>query len=188
MSEIQDRVVAKPRTETGKGAARKLRADGFAPAVMYGPGMEPQHLSVESEELVRVRRQFGRTHVYDVAVEGGETFKAMIREIQVEPVHRTVQHVDFWAVDLEKPIEMNVRIECTGKPVGVVAGGIFQQIHRQIRLSGLPEALPDSITVDVSGMEPGDTYRLNDLSFPEGCTPGVNEENFGVFAVSTLKE
>ena len=188
MSEIQDMIVAKSRTGTGKGVARKLRADGFAPAVMYGPKMKPQNLSVESEELVRVRRQFGRTHVYDVAVEGGETFKAMIREIQVEPVHRTVQHVDFWAVDLKKPIEMNVRVECTGKPVGVVAGGKFQQLRRQITLSGLPEALPDSITVDVSGMDAGDSLRLHDLTLPEGCTPGVNEEDSGVFTVSTVQE
>ena len=188
MSEIQDMIVAKSRTGTGKGVARKLRADGFAPAVMYGPAMKPQNLSVVSEDLVRVRRQFGRTHVYDVAVEGGETVKAMIREIQVEPVHRTVQHVDFWAVDLETPIEMSVRVECTGKAVGVVAGGVFQQLRRQIKLSGLPQALPDSITVDISGMDAGDTLRLHDLTLPEGCKPGVNEENYGVFAVSTIKE
>ena len=187
MSEIQDKIVAAVRTESGKGVARKLRAQGLAPAVVYGPGMEPKHLSVDAAELVRVRRAFGSTHVYDVAVEGGESYKAMIREIQVEPVHRTVQHVDFWAVDLAKPIEMNVRVEFTGKPKGVVAGGKFQHLRRQIKLAGLPEALPASITVDVSDLDAGETYKLHDLTLPEGCKPGANEENYGVFTVSAPK-
>lgn len=187
MSEIQDKIVAKSRGESGKGVARKLRAEGRAPAVVYGPDMEPKHLSVNAAELVRTRREFGSTHVYSVEVEGGESYKAMIREIQVEPVHRTVQHVDFWAVDLTKTLEMNVRVEFTGRPKGVVAGGKFQQMRRQIKLAGLPEALPSSISVDVSDLGAGETYKLHDLTLPEGCKPGVNEDNYGVFTVSAPK-
>ena len=68
MSEIQDKIVAKSRGESGKGIARKLRAEGRAPAVVYGPDMEPKHLSVDATDLVRTRREFGSTHVYNVEV------------------------------------------------------------------------------------------------------------------------
>lgn len=187
MSEIQDTIVAKSRTGSGKGFARKLRSQGQTPAIVYGAGREPALLSVGARELVRTRKEFGKSHIYSIAIDGADAFKALIREIQVDAVTREVQHVDFWALDLTKPVTMKVALQTEGRPKGVVAGGVFSQACREVTLTGLPEVVPDIISLDVSGLEAGDVYRLTDIPLPEGVTFESTEDNFVVASVSELK-
>jgi len=187
MSEIQDTIVAKQRTGSGKGFARKLRTLGESPAIAYGAGREPVLLTVNAKELVRTRREFGKTHIYNVAIDGGDAFKAIIREIQVDAVTRQVQHVDFWAVDLTKPVTMSVALVTEGRAKGVVAGGHFEQVCREVSLTGLPETIPDTVTLDVSDLAAGAVYRLSDLKLPEGVT-AESGDNFVLASVSAPKE
>jgi large subunit ribosomal protein L25 len=187
MSEIQDKITATPRSGSGKSVTRKLRAAGIAPAVVYGTGREATALSVNATELVRTRREFGASHIYSVDVEGGDSFRAYIREIQVDAVTREIQHVDFWAVDMDKPVTMEVRLEIEGRSKGVVAGGHFEKLRRVVRLTGLPTAMPDKVVLDISELGAGETYHVSDLVLPEGVAPAAGDDNYSLASVSIPK-
>ena len=187
MSEIQDKIAATPRSGSGKSVTRKLRAAGMAPAVVYGSGREATALSVNAKDLVRTRREFGASHIYRVDVEGGDPFSAYIREIQVNAVTREVQHVDFWAIDMDKPVTMKVRLEVEGRSKGGVAGGHFEKLRRVVRLTGLPKAVPDKVVLDISELGAGETYHVSALVLPEGVTPAAGDDNYAIATVSAPK-
>ena len=168
MSHVEDVIVSKPRTGKGKGAARQLRAQGWVPAVAYGPSSEPRHLAVDSHVLMNARRQYGRAHVYNVNVEGGGSFKAFIKELTIDPVSRHVLHLDLYEIDPKRPVTTKIRIDLVGKARGVAMGGSLQQVMRTIKVVGLAEKIPEFLTLDISEMDQGDILFEKDLTLPDG--------------------
>lgn len=166
--QFSDTIVAKKRDAGSKGVARKLRAAGMIPAVLYGPSSEASYLALEPKDFVGQRLQYGRAHMYNLQGEGTEPCKVFIKEIQRDPIAGTVLHVDLYKVDANRPIRMSVRIELTGKPVGVVAGGLLSQSLHRIEVRGLPHLIPESVTVDVSALEIGDSLHVDAITLPEG--------------------
>jgi large subunit ribosomal protein L25 len=168
MGNVSNTIAAKSRHAGLKGHARKLRAEGLVPAVAYGPASEPQYLSLTPKEFILQRQTFGLSHLYDVEVEGGKKFKALLKEIQVDPVTRQLLHVDLYAVDMKRPLRVEVPIELTGKPAGIIDGGLLSQVLRVIEVLCLPDHIPGKIVADVSPLKVGDSLHLSDLKLPEG--------------------
>lgn len=160
-----------PRDSRGKGAARKLRAQGLVPGVVYGGGREATPIAIDAAGLERLleRSHSGVNTLIDLA---GNTPAAgrtvMAKELQREAVRGSLTHVDFYEIDLTHKIEVDVPIHLVGTPEGVVLGGVLDQQIREITLLCMPNAIPDEIEADVSGMELGDSLHISDLTVPAG--------------------
>lgn len=168
---VTDTIKAKPRTSGKKGIARKLRNQGLVPAVAYGPSREPLFLSLESHTFGQLRQKFGASHIYNVEVEGGESFKALLKDVDRDPVSREFLHVDFYAVDMNRPIRINVPVELVGKHAGAIDGGLLSQTLRSIEVQCLPNMIPAKITADVTHLGIGMSLHISELKFPEGVKP-----------------
>lgn len=167
----QNSIVAEERTGTGKSVTRKLRAAGRIPAVVYGGGRPARSLTLDPAPLARMLRssQSGMNTLIDLEVGGQETV-VLVREIQRDPVSGRWIHADLFEVDLQKAIQVHVPLHITGKPKGVEAGGILDHALREVEVECLPRAIPDSVEVDVSDLDIGDTIHVRDLALPEGAT------------------
>ncbi len=165
-------LTAQSRKETGKGAARTLRRQALIPAVFYGPEVDPVNLSLKYRDLEKlIRTGAGENVIIDLAIETGEStlsHRAMLKEIQVDPVKQTILHVDLYEISMDKKIEVEVPITLTGTAKGVSdEGGILQQVSRTLEISCLPDNIPDSFELDVTDLEIGDSLHVSDLKIPQ---------------------
>lgn len=159
------------RETTGKGAARRLRQQGLVPGVVYGGGRgaTPIALDVAKFERLLATSHSGVNTLIDLAGASAASGRTVIaKELQREAVRGRITHVDFYEIDLKTKIEVEVPIHLTGTPLGVVNGGVLDQQLRELELMCLPNAIPDSIEVDVSGMDLGSTLHVADLVIPQG--------------------
>jgi large subunit ribosomal protein L25 len=168
-------LAAHVRETTGKGAARKLRKNNQLPAIFYGPGTESIMLTVDYPELTRITKQGkGENIILDLQIKsdhGEETRKAMLKDLMVDPVNGAYLHADFYEISMDKKITVDIRVTLVNTPIGVKEGGGFlQHIRRNITVSCLPGSLIDSLDIDVSEMNVGDTVHIRDIEFPEGIT------------------
>ncbi|PKK84202.1 MAG: 50S ribosomal protein L25 [candidate division Zixibacteria bacterium HGW-Zixibacteria-1] len=161
MDEIK--LIAERRDGVGKGTARKLRARGLMPGVVYGPETEAQPVSINIKELAALlRAQGGTGKLIDLNLnDEKEPRKVIIRELQREPVTGGYEHVDFYQVSMKKKLNMTVRVHLTGTPEGVKLGGILQHILRDLEIACLPIDIPDRIELDVSKLEIGDSIHVS---------------------------
>jgi large subunit ribosomal protein L25 len=152
------------REDIGKGGARKARAAGHIPGVLYGHGETPMALSVSARDFeVALRTQKGGNAIVSLALGGGE-YTALIRDVQYDPISHVILHLDFQHISLTETVEVEVSVHLTGLPVGVKdGGGILEHIVRQVEVRCLPTAIPASIDVDVSALNIGDSIHVRDL-------------------------
>lgn len=166
------------RTDTGKGVARKLRAVGRIPAVLYGHGNASVSLSIQAKDLDTLLKtsHAGLNTLIDLegdsAVEGKVV---LIKELQRHSVAGTLSHADFFEIDATAKIHVSVPIKLEGTPEGVKLGGVLEHMMREIDLLCLPNAIPDLLEVDVSGMNQNESLHVSDLTLPEGVETGVDE-------------
>lgn len=162
-------LVVSTRQGVGKGAARKLRAAGRIPGVLYGRGRETMPVALDPRALERILRSSGLNTLLDVSVEGrgdlGPTV-ALVKELQRDPLRGVITHADLYQVDLTRTIEVDVPIHLVGKPKGIDMGGVLDHILREVRVECLPRAIPEAIEVDVSEMEINDVLHVSDLPLP----------------------
>jgi large subunit ribosomal protein L25 len=178
-------LVAEAREATGKGIARRLRAAGRIPAVVYGRGVEAKAISVEPSALQRLLQSggAGMNTLIELSMDG-ETRTVLVKELQRDPVRGRPLHSDFYLVELDKTVEVSVPIRLLGRPEGVELGGILDQPLREIELECLPRAIPESVDLDVSGLEVGDSIHVRDLELPEGVSVRT-DVNLAVASVIT---
>lgn len=164
-------IVAEERSGTGKGANRKLRATGRIPAVVYGRGKATRHVTLDPTALGKLlhRSGSGINTLVDLEIGGAETV-VLVREIQREPVGGRWLHADLYEVDLQQKIQVSVPLHIVGRPMGVENGGILDHPLREVEIECLPRAIPDSVEVDVSSLDVGDSIHVRDLALPEGAT------------------
>lgn len=176
---------ARPRTETGKGVARKMRSRGEVPAVAYGRGAEARALTVDGLELQRLLASINpETTIVDLEVEGGETVPTLIREIQRHPSRSVIMHVDFFQIRAGETLQIEVPIRLVGTPVGVSeAGGMLQEVLREISVEVLPRNIPTGVEIDVSGLELGDSVHVSDVSVPDATI--LNDPELVICTVTT---
>jgi large subunit ribosomal protein L25 len=159
------------RPGIGKGTARKLRRQGRIPAVFYGEG-EPTPVTVDPQSLLRVLgTAAGENVILNLIIVNGEERlrKAMVKEVQVDPVSGAILHADLLAISMERPIEVGVPVELVGIARGVKEeGGVVEQILRELEVRCLPGAIPDRIALDISALKIGDVIHVKDLPVPGG--------------------
>ena len=159
-------VVATPRKgKFNKNAARRVRAAGKIPAVLYGPGHEPVAVEVDPKQIAKILySETGHNTIFDVEVAGQPTAKAMIVDWQHEPIKDKLIHIDLKRIALDKLLRVHVRVKLLGTPVGVKnEGGILDQVLREVEVECLPADIPSHIDVDVSGLEMHHVLRVSGL-------------------------
>lgn len=162
---------ATPRTEGGKGPSRRIRREGLIPAVAYGNKKEAVQIAVSPKALKAVLMgAHGVNSVVELAVAGGETFNAMVRQSSHHPLSRELMHADFYRVELDKTVDVSVPFRTVGKPKGVVLGGILQQIYRELPVRCRPTEIPVFVEVDVTELELNGTIKVNELKLPAGVS------------------
>ena len=158
---------AAPRADVGKGVARKLRAGGRVPAVYYGRGEASIPLTISLKELESViHAAEGSNVIVDLKVSGDKAKdrKALIREIQRDPVAGLILHLDLQHISLTERITVEVPIVLVGTPIGVKdAGGILEHLLREVEVECLPTEIPAKLEVDVSGLAIGDSLHVSDI-------------------------
>lgn len=167
MSEYQ--LAAESRTDTGKGAARRIRSAGRVPAVLYGHGIKPEHLSVDAREFGLALRTGGANALLQLQV-GRKRHLALAREVQRHPVRGNYVHIDFLVVRRGEKVTVQVPLHLVGDAPGVVEGGILDQDLHQLNVEAEVTAVPEAIEGDVSGLRIGDVLRVSDLKAPAGAT------------------
>ncbi len=160
---------ASVRTETGKGAARKIRQAGNIPAVIYGHGREAQSLMINARETDKLLKSIAiSSTVIELAIEG-KSARTLIREVQRHPFKRTITHIDFQELVAGETVSVHCPIVYVGVPEGVrLEGGLLDQIMHQLHIEVDPSAIPNHIDVDVSALKVGKSLHVSDLTLPAG--------------------
>ncbi|MGZ3581076.1 MAG: 50S ribosomal protein L25/general stress protein Ctc [Syntrophales bacterium] len=161
---------ASQRKTSGKGVSRRLRKEGMTPAVFYGPNSEPVLLSVNSSDLKKILKGKEENIFINLLIgNGGEMQKfTLIKELQIDPVSRKFLHVDFCEIDMEHAITVDVPIHFKGEAIGIDNGGDLHHIKREIKVSCLFTVLPEFVEVDISGLNIGDSIKVQDIKLPDG--------------------
>ena len=170
-------LTAARRDTQGKGFARRLRAQGRIPAVIYSAGHQAESLSVAVKDLDKVLRQVtGETAFLSLSIDEAPARMAVLRELQADYMGRKFLHVDFQEVKADQKLILEVPLEFVGEPKGANLGGILSTATHSIRVEGLVSDIPDSVTVDVSGLGLDEAIHLADLALPTGVR-AVFEDN-----------
>lgn len=169
---------AQKREQSGKGVARKLRASGHLPAVVYGQGEEALHLTLNAADARYLFERISLENtIVNLDVEGEDgPLPTLIREIQVHPFRPDLLHVDFYRIQKGVTIEVQIPVHLEGTAAGVRNdGGTIQQILHEMSVKVIPSKIPDAITVDVSHLELGDSLHISDIDMPEGVEANIDE-------------
>ncbi|HVM35914.1 MAG TPA: 50S ribosomal protein L25/general stress protein Ctc [Actinomycetota bacterium] len=165
MAEVK--LKATTREGAGKGVARKVRAGGRVPGILYGRGMTPMKIAVDRREFVTaLHTDAGMNVLLDIEIDGTTTL-ALTRELQRDPVRGTLLHADFVKVDRKTAIEIEVPVVLTGEAHGVKEGGVLEHPLFAVSVRCLPTAVPEQVEADVSGLAVGDSLRVADLATEE---------------------
>jgi large subunit ribosomal protein L25 len=160
---------AELRSDTGKGVARKLRASGRVPGVVYGHAREAQSLSVNARDLDKL---LGSISAGSTVVElglAGATTKTLIREIQRHPFKKMVMHIDFQELVAGEQVTVDIPLVFVGVPEGVrLSGALLEQIMHSISVLADPSSIPNHIDVDVAHLAMGHSLHVRDLVLPAG--------------------
>jgi large subunit ribosomal protein L25 len=162
-------VKTEKRQGLGTNAARRLRAQGFVPAVLYGESMDTTALVLAKKDIVQILRlESGENTIFKVAV-GADSYDAMIKEIQVNPATDELQHVDLIRISMDKPIKVTVPVEHSGEPVGVKAeGGFVDFVTREVEVECLPRDIPESLAIDISELHINQSFKVQAMAAPAG--------------------
>ncbi|HEX3926369.1 MAG TPA: 50S ribosomal protein L25 [Gemmatimonadales bacterium] len=164
-------LAAESRTNTGKGPARALRRAGKIPAVLYGHSIAARSLAVDHQVFAKVLDLIGgEAALLDVSIDGEAPIKALVREVQRNPVRRSdVIHLDLYAIVENEPITVEVPVHIIGTAEGVRnQGGVLDHHLHRITLRVLPADIPDHIEVDVTNLTVGHAIHISDIVVPKG--------------------
>jgi large subunit ribosomal protein L25 len=161
------------RTDSGKGVARKLRAGGRAPAVVYGQGEDALLLSIDALETMNLFNHISvENTIVELRVEGEKKpIPTLVREVQLHPFKPELLHVDFYMIQEGVMVEVTVPLHVHGDAPGVkLQGGVLQQVEHDLPVRSIPSQIPEDLTVDVSELQIGDQITAGQLELPEGVT------------------
>ncbi|HWP65216.1 MAG TPA: 50S ribosomal protein L25 [Candidatus Limnocylindria bacterium] len=165
-------ITVERRTGRGKGAARRLRATGRVPAIIYGPKRQALAVSISAAEFSRKMAHLEGTHLVRLLSADNDPDLhdrvVLVREAQEHPVTGMLLHADFYEVDLTARIEVAVPLHFVGRAAGVVLGGILQPVMRELPAECLPTEIPEYIEVDVTPLGIHEAIHVRDLRLPEG--------------------
>ncbi|SEL62481.1 MULTISPECIES: 50S ribosomal protein L25/general stress protein Ctc [Stigmatella] len=175
MSVDKSSLEAKSREGSGKGAARKLRASGLVPAVVYGKHLEkPVHVAVNPKA---VKQAINTPHKFNTLIQlklDSASHQVLLKDYQTDPLTREILHVDFIDVRDNEQVKVNVPLVLVGKAVGTADGGLLTQARRELEVWALPQAIPEKIEVDVTPLKIAQALHINDIKLPEGVSVKSN--------------
>ncbi len=174
---------AELREGTGKSAAKYLRKNNSIPATLYGPKTEPVNISVNTYKLIEMIRLNGTTGVFiNLDIDGNTKRTAMLKDIQMDVFNISYLHADFQEVNLDTKITLTLPVEVSGDSLGVKEGGLLQLIRRELDITCKPVDAPDSIVIDISDLEIGDSVHVESINLGENIEI-PHEVNFTVLTV-----
>jgi large subunit ribosomal protein L25 len=175
---------AKTRETKGKGAARKLRASEAIPAIVYGAKKDPMMLSLDTVEFVKIIRDHGNTGLFfNLKIEGGIEKAVMLKAMQMDAFSLNYLHVDLHEVDMDHTVSVTVPVETSGDCPGVkTGGGMIQIIRRDLDVICKPTDMPESIVLDISELNIGDSIHVEDIDLGDAVEI-PHEVNFTVITI-----
>jgi large subunit ribosomal protein L25 len=180
-------LTASSRADRGKGVARKLRAAGRVPGVIYGHGIEARSLSLDTHELeLLLEKVYYRTTVFELNFAGTKT-NALIREIQRHPFKKEILHVDFQELVAGEKVTVSVPLFFSGASIGVKEGGIIDQIMHELEIRVDPMQIPGKIDIDVTNLAIGRSIHVGDVTVPEGVEV-LDDEDATICTCAAPKE
>lgn len=189
--EIPD-LVAEARTGTGKGAARQARREGKVPGIVYGDGKDPLPVAFDFNKLLtKLRAGRFMSTLWNLKVEGQEDVRVICRAVQKDVVKDLPTHIDFMRLRRTSKVNLFIHVEFTGEDdcPGLRKGGTLVTVRNEVELIVTAGDIPESITVDLSGLEIGDGIHIEDITLPAGAKPTI-DRNFviaNIAAPSGLK-
>jgi large subunit ribosomal protein L25 len=166
------RISAEPRTEFGKGGARRTRRAGKLPAVLYGHGTDPRHISLPSRDFEHALRTDGANVLLDLQLDEGSEL-ALPKSIQRDPVRGVIEHVDLILVRRGERITVEIAIQLSGE---IVSGGLLDQSLTTLSVSAEATNIPSGVEVSIADLEIGDAIHAGQISLPEGVELAGDEE------------
>ena len=157
-------ITTEPRDQRGKNEARRLRARGLSPAIVYGPGSDPVAVAVDPKSVNQILRSTsGHNTIFNVDIQG-QLAPVMIVDWQNDPIKGRLLHIDLKRIDLTKRITVKVPVHTTGEPKGVkIQGGLHEVVTREIEIECLPDDIPEHFTVDVTELNIGQGVRASEI-------------------------
>jgi len=177
---------AEMRERAGKGAARATRRAGRVPAVIYGDKKESVMVSIEPLELKRlILTGSFFSHLVEVKA-GKDTYRVVARDIQMDPVTDRPLHVDFMRVTKGSTIAVSIPIHYINEEAspGLKYGGVLNVVRHDVELNVSPEAIPEFIEVDLTGLEIGTSIHISAVTLPEGVTPAITDRDFTIATIA----
>lgn len=188
--EIDKTLVVQKREGRGKGPNGRLRGKDLVPGVFYTATGENVLVQAPALPLEKMYEQVGHTTVFHLEIDspqGKETHPVLIWQVQRHPYKRQFLHIDYYGVDLNKEVKVEVPVEVVGNPKGVKLGGVLEVYREEIRLASKPLDMPQKIIIDVSDLDIGDVINVEDLKLPEHVQ-AVYDQNFAVVGVIAEEE
>ena len=181
---IEKTLSVQKRENCGKGPSGRLRSQDLIPGVFYTAQGENIIVQAPTLPLEKIYGEVGHTTVFNLEIEGDGTHPVLIWQVQRHPYKKCFTHIDFYGVDLNKEVKVDVPLEFVGVSRGVKLGGVLETYRESVRLSSKPLEMPQKITVDVSDMDINDTISVADLQLPANVS-AVYDHNFAVVSVLT---
>ncbi len=181
MSEIRELMV-EPRERAGKGSSRAARREGLVPAVIYGNKKDPEIITIKRNELTKILSKGGfMTHVLELKVKG-DARRVLPRDLQRHPVTEVPLHVDFLRISKGATIIIEVPVHFIGQEEspGLSRGGVLNVVRHTIEISAPMDAIPESFTVSLEGLDIGDSVHVSAIELPEGVELTVTDRDFTV--------
>jgi large subunit ribosomal protein L25 len=184
MSEVYV-IEAKAREEGGKGIARRIRNEGYVPAVIYGSKQEPQKVAVTGHSLKMAIQQGGfLTQAQEIKVDG-KSEKVLPREVQLDPVSDKIMHVDFLRYDAKRIVKAVVGIEMVDldKCPGAKVGGVPSLARTEVELLCRADSIPQVLYVSMEGLDVGEAVKFSSIELPEGVNPAIADRDFTLASI-----
>jgi large subunit ribosomal protein L25 len=187
MSNVSQITVA-PRDRSGKGAARATRRQGLVPGVVYGDKQSPSLIALDPRLIHSEMRKKGfHTRIFEIAIEGLSTLeRAIVRDVQFHPVTDAALHIDFQRVGKDSLIHVAVPVSFlneTASP-GLKKGGVLNIVRHEVEIYCRPDAMPQSLDVDLTGREIGDSIHFSAITLPEGARPVIADRDFTIATIA----
>jgi large subunit ribosomal protein L25 len=182
------KIEATVRPSSGKGPARRARAAGKLPAVVYGPGKAATSVAIDPKSVkAALLSPMGRNTVFTLSIDGKDQL-AMVKSFEYHPVTRELEHADLYTVTVDHAIRVEVPLVLVGKCKGVAAGGIMQQIYRKLPVFCTPDKIPAKLELDVTALEMNQTMPAKSVVLPAGARVMLDPNHTIVSVVAPEKE
>ncbi|MEL6766661.1 MAG: 50S ribosomal protein L25/general stress protein Ctc [Pseudomonadota bacterium] len=175
------------RDDTGKGAARSARREGYVPGVIYGGGKDPETINVKHNVLLKqLKAGSFLARLVKVKIDDGEPQTTICRAVQRDIVRDLPTHVDFLRLSERSRINLAIPVDFINseESPGIKKGGVLTVVRSEVELKVRASAIPDQVTVDLAGLNIGDTIKISDVTLPQGTTPTITDRDFMIANIS----